>query len=124
VNPLALLAPLFLAFELWQLVIGERYLGLRRIRAQADPRTLPMTDRRAIFWAGGLIAYYVWITTLLLHPAGRAQGVVLLATSVLGYALRSSTGLKWTLVILTFEGSVRIGMLISLAVTTWRALLR
>lgn len=124
VNPLALLAPLFFAFELWQLVIGERYLGLRRIRALADPRTLPMSDRRAAFWAGGLLVYFVWMATLLLHPTGRAQGVVLLATSVLGYALRSSTGLKWTLVILTFEGSIRIGMLLSLVVTTWRALLR
>lgn len=122
-NPLALLAPLFLLFELWQLVMGERYLGIRRIRAHADPRELPMSDRLAAFWAGGLIAYLIWTTTLLLHPVGRAQGIVLLAVSVLGYALRSSTGLKWTLVILTFEGSIRIGMLISLFATSWRRLM-
>lgn len=122
-NPLALLAPLFLLFELWQLVMGERYLGIRRIRANADPRELPMSDRLAAFWAGALIAYLIWTTTLLLHPVGRAQGIVLLAVSALGYALRSSTGLKWTLVILTFEGSIRIGMLISLFATSWRRLM-
>lgn len=123
-NPLALLAPLFFAFELWQLFIGERYLGIRRIRANVDPRELPMAKGIAILWGGGLIVYFVWMASLLLHPIGRAQGFVLLATSAVGYALRTATPLKWTLVILTFEGSVRIGMLLSLTITTWRALLR
>lgn len=124
VNPLALLAPLFFAFELWQLFLGERYLGIRRIRANVDPRELPMAQPVAILWAGGLIVYFFWMASLLVHPIGRAQGTVLLATTAIGYALRSTTPLKWTLVILTFEGSVRIGMLLSLAITTWRALLR
>lgn len=123
-NPLALLAPLFFAFELWQLFVGERYLGIKRIRVNTDPRELPMANALAAFWAGGLIVYFLWMATLLLHPVGRAQGAVLLAVTVVGYALRSATSLKWTLVILTFEGSIRIGMLLSLAITTWRALLR
>lgn len=124
VNPLALLAPLFFAFELWQLFVGERYLGIKRIRANVDPRELPMTRRMAMVWAGGLIVYLAWMASLLLHPIGRAQGFVLLATSAAGYALRAAAPLKWTLVILTFEGSIRIGMLLSLAITTWRALMR
>lgn len=124
VNPLVLLAPVFFFFELWQLVVGERYLGIRQIKAGADPRELPLSEHRAAFWAGGLIAYWIWMATLLLHPVGRAQGVVLLVVSVLGHALRSATGLKWTLVILTFEGSIRIGMLISLVGMSWRALMR
>lgn len=123
-NPLALLAPLFFAFELWQLFLGERYLGIKRIRANVDPRELPMGNGRAALWAGGLIVYFGWMTTLLLHPVGRAQGAVLLATSVIGYALRATAPLKWTLVILTFESSIRIGMLLSLAITTWRHLAR
>ncbi len=117
-NPLALLAPLFFAFELWQLFIGERYLGIRRIRANVDPRELPMGQATAMVWGGGLLIYFIWMTSLLLHPVGRAQGIVLLATSVVGYALRAATPLKWTLVILTFEGSVRIGMLLSLGITS------
>lgn len=123
-NPLVLLAPVFFSFELWQLVVGERYLGIRQIKAGADPRESPLTERMAALWAGGIILYWLWMASLLLHPVGRAQGVVLLAVSALGYALRSATGLKWTLVILTFEGSIRIGMLISLVGMSWRALTR
>ncbi len=121
-NPVVLLAPLFLAFELWQLVIGERYLGVRQIRANADPRELPMDRWMAATWSVGLLSYYTWMLLLLLHPVGRAQGVVLLAVSALAYALRASASLKWTLVILTFEGSIRIGMILSLLGATWRAI--
>lgn len=123
-NPLVLLAPVFFCFELWQLVVGERYLGVRRIKAGVDPRELPMTERLAAVWSIGLIVYWVWMATLLAHPVGRAQGFVLLAISAIGYALRAASGIKWTLVILTFEGSIRIGMLISLVGMSWRALTR
>jgi hypothetical protein len=123
-NPFALLVPLFFAFELWQLYIGERYLGIKQIKAGLDPRELPMPNWLAGMWASGLIAYGGWMILLLFHPLGRAQGAVLLAVTLLGYGLRSATNLKWTLVILTFEGSIRIGMLISLAGMTWRALTR
>jgi len=123
VNPFALAAPLFLLFELWQLVIAERYLGIRQIRARADPRELPMSDLVAATWSCGLIAYHLWMLTLLLHPVGRAQGFILLGVSAVGYSLRSVCGLNWVLVVLTFEGSIRIGMLLSLAVATWRRLL-
>src|SRR3954465_4891071 len=112
-NPAVLLAPVFLLFELWQLFLSERYLGIKQIRVNADPRELPMANWMATTWAGGLLAYYLWMTTLLLHPVGRAQGVVLLIVTAGGYLLRSSCGLKWVLVILTFEGSIRIGMLVS-----------
>jgi hypothetical protein len=122
-NPFALLAPLFLAFEVWQLVLSERYLGVKQIRVNADPRALPMAGWTAAGWAGGLLAYYAWMFTLLLHPVGRAQGVVLLIVTALGYSVRTTCGLKWVLVILTFEGSVRIGMLISLFGSTWRRLM-
>ncbi len=121
-NPFALLAPIFLLFEFWQLYVGERYLGIKQIKINADPRELPMKSWMAATWAGGLLAYGIWMCTLLLHPVGRAQGVVLLATTAIGYALRSTASLKWTLVILTFEGSIRVGMLISLCATIWRRL--
>ncbi|HWA27501.1 MAG TPA: hypothetical protein VG734_17735 [Lacunisphaera sp.] len=122
-NPFALLAPLFFAFEIWQLVVGERYLGIKHIRTNADPRELPMASWMAAVWAGGLLVYLLWMFTLLLHPVGRAQGLVLLAVTALGYSLRSASGLKWVLVILTFEGSIRIGMLVSLFASTWRRMM-
>jgi hypothetical protein len=121
-NPLALLAPLFLGFELWQLVLSERYLGVKQIRINADPRELPMSRPVAALWGGGLLAYLAWSATLLVHPVGRAQGIVLLLVTAIGYAIRSSCGLKWVLVILTFEGAIRIGMLVSLFAMSWRRL--
>lgn len=122
-NPFALLAPLFLLFEVWQLVVSERYMGIKHIKVNTDPRTLPMAGWLAAVWAGGLLAYVLWMFTLLLHPIGRAQGVVLLAVTALGYAVRTSCGLKWVLVVLTFEGSIRVGMLVSLFASTWRRLM-
>jgi hypothetical protein len=124
VNPFALLAPLFLVFELWQLVVSERYMGIKQIRVNADPRELPMPGWMAATWASGLIVYFTWMFTLLLHPVGRAQGVVLLLVTVVGRTLRSACGLKWVLVVLTFEGSIRIGMLISLLGMSWRQLMK
>lgn len=121
-NPSVLLAPLFLALELWQLVVSERYLGIKQIRVNADPRELPMAHWLAVTWAGGLVSYYVWMFTLLLHPVGRAQGFVLILVTGLGYLLRSTCSIKWVLVILTFEGSIRIGMLVSFIAQSWRRL--
>ena len=122
-NPFALLAPVFLVFELWQLVMSERYMGIKQIRVNADPRELPMSDRLAAAWSLGLLLYLPWMVTLLLHPVGRAQGIVLLVVTALGYGIRSTCGLKWVLVVLTFEGSIRIGMLISLLGMSWRRLM-
>jgi hypothetical protein len=121
-NPFAAFAPVFLAFELWQLVISERYMGIKQIRANADPRELPMAETRAALWGIGLLLYGLWMFTLLLHPVGRAQGIVLLVVTGLGYAVRSSCGIKWVLVVLTLEGSVRVGMLVSLLYATIRHL--
>ena len=122
-NPFALLAPLFLAFEIWQLVLSERYMGIKQIKVNADPRALPMADWVAIFWSGGLLVYGAWMFSLLLHPIGRAQGLVLIIVTALGYAVRTTCGLTWVLVVLTFEGSIRIGMLVSLFATTWRRMM-
>jgi len=122
-NPLALLAPVFLVFEIWQLVLSERYLGIKQIKTNTDPRTLPMKEWVAAIWSSGLLVYSVWMLSLLLHPVGRAQGVVLLAVTLLGYAVRTACGLKWVLVVLTFEGSVRVGMLVSLFASTWRRMM-
>lgn len=121
-NPIALLAPMFFIFELWQLVISERYMGIRQIKTQTDPRELPMSEGLAAFWSVGLLLYHAWMVALLFHPVGRAQGFVLLLVSTIGYGIRTACGLNWVLVVLTFEGSIRIGMLISLMAALWRRL--
>lgn len=117
------LAPVFFAFEIWQLVIAERYLGLKQIARGIDPRELGLGERTAACWSLALLAYWAWMAIMLFQPIGRFQFLIMLSVSGLGFALRRGSGLKWVLVILTFEGSIRIGMLLSLCALAWRHLL-
>jgi hypothetical protein len=121
-DTLLLLAPLFLAFEVWQLVIGERYLGIKQIARNGDPRTLGLGEITAFFWSTAILAYVFWMLLLLAMPLARIHGLCLLAVSAVGFSLRRNTGIKWVLVILTFEGAVRVGLLISLVAMAWRRL--
>ena len=117
---LLLFAPLFLAFEVWQLVIGERYLGIKQIARNGDPRTLGLGEVTAFFWSLAFVGYWAWMFGLLFTPFTRVHGLCLLAVSAVGFSLRRNTGLKWVLVILTFEGAVRVGLLVSLLAMAWR----
>ena len=121
-STLFLLAPLFIVFELWQLVISERYLGIKQIARGADPRQLGLSEITAFFWSSLLISYWLWMLFLLTVRYGRAYGLGLLVISILGYSLRRGSNLKWVLVILTFEGAIRVGLLLALCVMTWRRL--
>ena len=114
------LAPLFLAFEIWQLVLCERYLGIRQLATGRDPRSLPMGERLAFTWTLLLFLYWIWIGLLLGGPAGRIQALALFLISLGGFLLRRNSPLRWILVILTFEGALRVGMLVSLVGTFWR----
>lgn len=117
-----LLAPFFLAFEVWQLVLSERYLGIKQIARGADPRRLGLREITAFFWSTLLIAYILWMLLLLFAPLGRVHGLALLGVTSLGYALRRGCSLKTVLIILTFEGAIRVGLLLSLCVMAWRRL--
>src|SRR3954471_24245123 len=105
---LVLLAPLFLAFEVWQLVLSERYLGIKQIARSADPRNLGLSEVTACAWSVSLIAYWLWMVLLLTVPLGRVHGLGLLVVSGVGFSLRRGSPLKWVLVILTFVGAVRV----------------
>jgi hypothetical protein len=117
------LAPVFFAFELWQLVIAERYVGLKQIARGTDPRELGLSEVTAAFWSVTLMAYWGWMALMLFQPWGQLQVLMLIGVSGLGFVIRRGCGLKWLLVVLTFEGSIRIGMLLSLGVLAWRRLL-
>jgi hypothetical protein len=122
VSPLLLLAPFWILFEFWQLVVGERYLGIKQIEHGTDPRTLDLSEPRAAFWSIGILVEGVWMLALLFERFGRAQALCMLVVTALGYTLRRSCGIKWVLVILTFEGAIRIGMLLSLCGMFWHRL--
>jgi hypothetical protein len=123
-STLLLLAPLFLVFEGWQLVLGERYLGVKQIARNGDPRELGMSEFTAFCWSITLFVYWLWMLCLLAVPLpfARLHSGLLLSVSAVGYLLRRNTGIKWVLVILTFEGAVRIPLLISLVALAWRRL--
>jgi hypothetical protein len=116
---LLLLAPLFLVFEVWQLVLCERYLGIKQIASGTDPRTLGLGEVRAFVWSAVIFAYWTWMLLLLATPLGRMHGLGLLAVTMLAFTLRRGCPLKWVLVVLTFEGAVRVGVLLSLCALVW-----
>jgi hypothetical protein len=122
VSPLLLLAPFWILFEFWQLVVGERYLGIKQIAQGTDPRSLDLSELRAAFWSLGLLLEGAWMLALLFERFGRVQALCMLVVTALGYTLRRNGGLKWVLVILTFEGAIRIGMLLSLCGMFWHRL--
>jgi hypothetical protein len=121
-SPLVLLALPFLIFEFWQLVISERYLGIKQIARGADPRTLGLREHTAFFWSTGLIFYWLWMLAMLLLPLVRAYAAALVAITLIGLALRRNCSIKWVLVILTFEGSIRISVLGWICALAWRKL--
>ena len=119
---LILLAPLFLVFEVVQLVLSERYLGIKQIARNADPRSLGLGEVTAFFWSTAILGYWLWMIVLLATPLGRVHAIGLLAVSAVGFSLRRGSPMKWTLVILTLEGAVRVGFLLSLCGMVWRRL--
>ena len=119
---LILLAPLLLIFELGQLVICERYVGIKQIERRGDPRSVGPSEGISFFWTAILFTYWIWMLLLLFERSSRVHGLALLAISVTGYLIRRTCGLKWVLVVLTFEGAVRIGLLFSLCAYAWRRL--
>jgi hypothetical protein len=119
VDILLLLAPVFLVFEVWQLVLSERYLGIKQIARGADPRSLGLSELAAFCWSLTILGYWTWMALLLLLPVSRVYGLGLLVISMVGFSVRRGTSLKWILVILTFEGAVRLGLLLSLCGLVW-----
>jgi hypothetical protein len=122
VTGLPLIAPFFLIFEIWQLVMCERYLGIRQIARGADPREMGPSEVVSFLWTSGIVLYSAWVLALLAVPRARAEAFGLIVTTIVGYTFRRNCGLKWVLVVLTFEGAIRIGILSTSAVAAWRHL--
>ena len=115
----AQLAPVFLLFEVWQLIISERYVGLKQIARGADPRSLGLGEFKAFVWTMCLFAYWTWMLFLLGNSVSRVHGLSLLVVSAIGFAVRRGAPLRWILVVLTLEGAIRVGLLFSLCGILW-----
>lgn len=121
-NGLSLLAPLFVVFEIWQLVMSERYLGIKQIARGADPREMGPSEPVSFLWTASLVLYAAWTLSLLFSPASRGAAVGIIATTAVAYPIRRNCGLKWILVVLTFEGAIRLVFVAALAIAAWRRL--
>lgn len=111
----------FIGFEAIQLIVAERYLGIKKIESGEDPREHGPSEQVSFVWSVTIILYWIWMLAALLTPLGRIQIACILAISVFGTVARRACGFKWILVIMTFEGAIRIGMLTSLIVSIWRS---
>lgn len=116
------LAPFWLLFEIWQLVVAERHLGIKQIERGTDPREQGPGEFTSFVWSLLIVFYWIWMILTLIPKVGRTQAACMLIISLAGYSLRRNARLKWILVILTLEGAIRIGMLISLIGGAWRSL--
>jgi hypothetical protein len=120
ISPLFYFAPLWMLFELGQLVVGERYLGIKQIERGVDPRERGPGEFTSFLWSASILLYWVWMALMLTQPIGRPQVLAMAVLSVIGFSIRRTCGLKWILVTMTFEGAIRIGMLLSLTMVAWR----
>ena len=118
-SSLPLLAPVFLLFEVWQLAIAERYVGIKQIARGTDPRGVGPGEAVSFLWSVGLIVYGAWVVALLASPLSRACALCLIATTAAGYTFRRNCGLKRILIVMTVEGGIRIGFLFWLSVAAW-----
>lgn len=99
--------------------MSERYVGIKQIARGADPREMGPSEPVAFLWSSCIILYAIWMAGLLATPQVRIFGLVLIATTALGYTIRRNCGLKWILVVLTFEGAVRVAALAPLSELAW-----
>ncbi len=121
-SPAVFLAPFFLLFEIAQLVYAERFLGVKQIQGNVDPRQLGPGESVSALWVLGIVSEAGWLLWLLSEPGSRIHAACLLLVSLCGFALRSNCRLKWVLVILTVEGALRMGLMVSMLGSAWRAL--
>jgi hypothetical protein len=115
VKIIAWLAPLFVVFEVTQIIVAQRFIGIDQIRAglhplEVNPRGPPFLG---LFWVLAIFADYFYQVLLLFQPSQvmNLAGLLLLMISFIGLGLRRGCGLKWGLVVLTVEGAARGGFL-------------
>ncbi len=121
-SPIVFIAPVFIIFEIVQLMAAERYLGVRQIAAGEDPREGGPSEGWSALWAGCILAEMGWLAILLTERPTRIHAACLLLVSLIGFTLRHNCALRRVLVILTIEGALRLGLMVSLFGTAWRAL--
>lgn len=108
---IAVCAAIALLFEVAQIFVAQRFIGLRQIREGSHPtdEVPPMGNALACGWIAALTANSAWQFGLLLWDQTRLFGVLMLGVTVIGVACRRAYGMKGALVVMTIEGAARIG---------------
>ena len=115
------LAPVFILFELIQLLMAERYIGIKQIRTGTHPLESPRRPPEWVsaLWLAGRVLTWLYLILLVFDPRGGLQGFIMLMVTAIAAGLRRSLGMKWALVIMTVEGAVRMGLLANLLMTVF-----
>jgi len=113
VNFMVGVAPVFAAFEVAQLFVAQRYIGIDQIRRKTHPldaATVPPVWL-STGWIMLLLVDYAYQAGLFFVPVlgVRFAAVLLILVSSVGFALRRVCGLRWGLVVLTPECAARAG---------------
>lgn len=118
---LASIAPVFILFDLVQLIVAERYIGIKQIRDGVHPLESGKIGPAwlAVVWVILAVAYKIYMIVLVFNPQVGLQGFIMLFATFTGFALRRTLGLKYALVILTLEASVRMGLLVNLMISVF-----
>ncbi|MGE9296087.1 MAG: hypothetical protein ACQKBV_07370 [Puniceicoccales bacterium] len=113
---LILIAPLFMVFDIAQLLVAERYIGIKQIRTGLHPLEMDKRppDWVVGIWVIGLAALWLYMIALVFDPRAGLHGGIMLAVSLASFALRRVMGLKAALVLMTIETAIRLGMLANL----------
>ena len=115
------LAPLFLLFKALQLVAAEKILGKEQIEAGVIPHDQTPTEAVTVLWSIGIIAGGIWALTLITNDVTRVHAGCVLLVTLFGFSVRSSCRLKLVPVVLTIEGACRMGLMVSMLGSAWRA---
>ena len=120
-SSLLLLAPVFILFEMAQLVMAERYIGVRQIKNGQHPLDINPVGPPLIpqIWIAMLVAYWFYMVALVFVPGAGFQAFIILMTTLVGTSLRRSLGMRWALVVMTFEGAIRMGLLTNILVNVF-----
>ncbi|MGF1450550.1 MAG: hypothetical protein ACFB21_00570 [Opitutales bacterium] len=110
------LAPFVMVFELVQVLVAERYIGIKQARAGRHPVSFgePLPASAIFFWMVGMVFSFIYMLALLFDPRTGFQALLMLGVTAAGFALRRTVGLKWGLVVLTVERACVIGLMGSL----------
>lgn len=106
------ISPVFAVFEVAQLFVAQRYIGIKQIHSHTHPLDAAVAPGwLATGWLAGILVNYSYQLALLFQPAlgVKAAAILLLMVSATGFAIRRVCGLRWGLVVMTLECGARAG---------------